>query len=210
MRKFAGFVTSLSLGMALAAGASAHAQEAAPAQASTASTVKLDVGTTVYDSEGAAIGPIASVEGGNVVLTVGDKPIALPATSFLTTDKGPAITVTLAQLTEALNKQTADAAAALQAAMQPGAEVHSAQGAAVVGKIKLADAEGIVLTTTEGGDIRIPRDAFFMSQAGLAVSFTAEQFAAAVAEANASGATQPDAVADGAAPATDPAPTPAD
>ena len=51
-------------------------------------------GTIVYDSEGKEIGPSASAEGGNVVVTVGDKPAALPANAFMQTEKGTAITLT--------------------------------------------------------------------------------------------------------------------
>ena len=69
MRKYAGLFTSLTLGMALAAGAPALAQQAPAA----AATVNLAPGTIVYDSEGKEIGPIASAEGGNVVVTVGEQ-----------------------------------------------------------------------------------------------------------------------------------------
>jgi hypothetical protein len=196
MRKLAGIVTSLSLGLAMAAGAPAFAQSAPAA----APTINLAPGTTVYDSAGKAIGPIASVADPNVVITVDGKSVALPKTSFMETDKGPAITLTLEQLTAWLDQQAAAATAALNAALVPGANIRSAKGTAIVGKVKVVEADAVVLTTAEG-DMRLPKSAFFQSQQGLATSFTAEQFAAAIAEAKA--AAQPAATAEAAA---DPAP----
>lgn len=192
MRKYAGLFTSLTLGMALVAGAPALAQQA-PAAAS--ASVNLAPGTIVYDSEGAEIGPIASNEGGNIVVTVSGKPAALPANAFMQTDKGTAITLTLAQLTAALEQQNAALDAQLTAALQPGADVRSVKGSAVLGKIKSSDPEGVVVATAQG-DVRLPRKAFFVSAQGLSTSFTAEQFAAAIAEAGAGSSAQPGAVAD--------------
>lgn len=190
MRKYAGLFTSLSLGMALATGAPVMAQSAPAAAAG----VNLSTGTIVYDSAGQEIGPIASIEGANVVVTVGDRPAALPSTSFMQTPKGPAITITLAQLNAALDQQAAAADAQLSSALQPGADIKGVNGSAVVGKVKSADADGVVVATAQG-DVRLPRKAFFVAAHGLATSFTAEQFAAAVAEAKGGDAAQPEAVA---------------
>ncbi len=190
MRKYVGLFTSLTLAMAAAAPALAQ-QAPVPAAAS----VNLAPGTIVYDSEGKEIGPIASAEGGTVVVTVGDHPASLPANAFMQTDKGTAITLTLAQLTAALEQQNAALDAQLTAALQPGADIKGVNGNSVVGKVKSADAEGVVVTTPQG-DVRLPRKALFVGAQGLATSFTAEQFAAAVAEAGASPSAPSDAVAD--------------
>lgn len=179
MRHFAAYVTSFSLGLAAAAMAPAMAQEAG-----TASTLPFSAGTTVYDSQGKAVGPITSVDGPHVVFTVNGKTVALPKTSFSQSDKGPAITLTLEQLTSWLDEQAAAGAAALDAALVAGADIRSAKGAAVVGQVRAFDADGVVVTTAEG-DMRLPKNAFFLSDQGLATSFTAEQFAAAIAEAKA-------------------------
>ena len=202
MRKYAGLMTSLSLALAATTGTAALAQ-AQPA----ASTVKLDVGAKVHDSEGVELGPIASNDGSVVVVDFGGRQAALPANVFAQTDKGLAITITAAQLTAALDKQAADAAAALETALVPGAEIRGVGGTSVVGKVKSADADGVVVATDKG-EVRVPRKAFFLTGKGLAMSFTADQFAAALAET----ATTPaaaDTTAD-AAPASEPAPTPAD
>jgi hypothetical protein len=193
MRKYTGLFASLTLGMALAAGAPVLAQQA-PAPAAAAG-VNLAPGTIVHDSEGKEIGPISSAEGGTVVVTFGDKQAPLPANAFMQTDKGTAITLTLAQLTAALAQQDAAMEAQLTAALQPGTDIRGVNGNAIIGKVKSSDAEGVVVASTQG-DVRLPRKAFFVGAQGLATSFTAEQFAAAVAEAGAGASAQPGAVAD--------------
>lgn len=193
MRKYTGLFTSLTLGMALAAGTPALAQQA-PAPAAAAS-VNLAPGTVVYDSEGKEIGPIASADGGTVVVSLGDKQAPLPANAFMQTDKGTAITLTLAQLTAALAQQEAALEAQLSAALQPGADIRGVNGSAIIGKVKSSDAEGVVVASAQG-DVRLPRKAFFVGAQGLATSFTAEQFAAAIADAGATPSAQPSAVAD--------------
>ena len=198
MRKHTAFLASLALATAMTA-APALAQSA-PAAAPAG--VTLTAGTTVYDSEGQAIGPIASSDGATVVVTVGDRPAALPASAFMQTDKGTAITLSLTQLNAALDQQAAAADAQLTAALQPGADIKGVNGASVVGKVKTADAEGVVVTTAEG-DVRLPRKAFFVAAHGLSTSFSAEQFAAAVAEAMAPDAAAADDAATDAEPAAD-------
>lgn len=189
MRQFASFLTSLSLGMAVAIAAPAMAQTSDQA----AAKVNLAPGTVVFDSEGVEIGKISSASGPNVAVAMaGDRSVTLPGNAFGATDKGPAITITLAQLTAAVDKMAADQKAAVVAALQPGADVLSAGGTAIVGKIKLADADGAVVTTP-AGDVRLPHAAFFMSDAGLATSFTADQFTSAVAEAKAAAVAQANA-----------------
>lgn len=183
MRKNAGFITALSLTLAATAGTAALAQTPPAAAA-----IKFDTGAIVHDSEGKEIGPIASSDGTNVVVTMDGKPAALPANAFQQTEKGLAITITREQLDAALSQQAADANATLEAAFKPGAEIRGVGGKTVVGTVKLADAEGVVVTTPKG-EARVPRKAFFLSDVGLQTSFTAEQFAQAVAEVSAAPAT---------------------
>ncbi len=106
-------------------------------------------------------------------------------------EKGPTIGATKAVVVAAVDQAAAGADAKLAAALVPGADVKSAKGAAVVGKVKLAEADGVVLTTATG-DVKLPRNAFFVGADGLATSFTAEQFAAAVAQVTPSPAPQTD------------------
>src|SRR3546814_17432993 len=59
--------------------------------------------------------------------------------------------------------------------------VRSLKGTAVLGKVKSASADAVVVTTPGGDDVSLPRSAFLMSPTGLAAAYTADQFAAAVA-----------------------------
>ncbi|MBK6414612.1 hypothetical protein [Sphingopyxis sp.] len=179
MRKFAGFIATLSLGAAAIVAAPASAQDAA------ATTVDLSVGTKVFDSEGAELGTISAAQGANVVVDLGaGKRVTLPTNAFGKLEKGPTIGATKAQVVAAVDQAAAGSDAKLTAALQPGTDVRSANGTAILGKVKLAEADGVVLTTPTG-DVKLPRNAFFVGEAGLASSFTADQFAAAVAQATA-------------------------
>ena len=189
MRKFAGFIATLSLGAAAIVAAPAMAQDAA------AATVDLSVGTKVFDSEGAELGTVTSAQGANVVVDLGaGKQVTLPSNAFGKLEQGPTIGATKAKVVAAVDQAAAGSDAKLAAALQPGADVRSANGSSIVGKVKLAEADGVVLTTPTG-DVKLPRKAFFVGQAGLATSFTAEEFAAAVAQAITASAPQADATA---------------
>jgi hypothetical protein len=192
MRKFAGFIATLSLGAAAIVAPPAMAQDAA------AAAVDLSVGTQVFDSEGAELGTVTSAQGANVVVDLGaGKQVTLPSNAFGKLEQGPTIGATKAQVVAAVDQAAAGSDAKLTAALQPGADVRSANGSAIVGKVKLAEADGVVLTTPTG-DVKLPRKAFFIGQAGLATSFTAEEFAAAVAQAITPPAPQADAAAEAA------------
>ena len=62
--------------------------------------------------------------------------------------------------------------------------MRSADGAAVLGKVKEIVAQGAVLTTSEG-NITMPRAAFFLSDKGLAVKVNEKQFIEGVRAARA-------------------------
>ena len=197
MRKFARLFTSLSLGAAAIA-VPAIAQEtpaAAPTASAAPASAGLTAGAKVFDSTGAELGTVTSIDGANVVVDLGEgKQVTLPANSFGMLEKGPTIGATKAVVVAAVDQATAGADAKLAAALVPGTDVKSAKGATVVGKVKLAEADGVVLTTPTG-DVKLPRNAFFVGAHGLATSFTAEQFAAAVAQASPASAAQTEATA---------------
>lgn len=179
MKSFANLAIAVALS---AAGTIAVPTTAIAQDAAAPAGVTLNTGTTVYDSAGAVIGTVASNDGTNSVINMGDQQIALPNASFGAGEKGPAIGVTLEQLTAGIAQQKAAAQAAVTAALVPGASVKSLNGTAEVGTVKSADADGVILTTTEG-DVRLPSNSFFIAAHGLSSSFTAEQFAAAIAQA---------------------------
>lgn len=199
MRKFASFFTTLSIGAAtIAMPAIAQETPAAPATAAAPAAPALTAGTKVFDSTGAELGTVTKVDGENVVVDLGaGKQVTLPASGFGALEKGPTIGATKADVVAAVDQAAAGAGAQLEAALQPGADVKAAGGAAVVGKVKLAEADGVVLTTPTG-DVKLPRNAFFVGADGLATSFTAEQFAAAIAQAAPAPQTEAAAPADAA------------
>lgn len=180
MRKFAALITTLSLGTAALTTAPALAQDAAAT-----AEAKLAVGTKVFDSEKAELGTITSVQGPNVVVDLGaGKQVTLPGNAFGMLEQGPTIGATKAQVLAAVDQAAAANEAKLNAALVVGADVLSAQGAAVIGQVKLVEADGAVLTTPQG-DIKLPRHALFVNaQDALATSFTADQFKAAMAQAS--------------------------
>ena len=177
MSKFFGLLAaSCLIGTAMSVIPSAQAQEAARSAA-------LTPGTKVYDQNGEEIGRIVKVEGDRVAVAVNGSGLVVSKGAFLMTGKGPALKAPKAKIFAVLKEAEADAAA-VDGALKPGAEVRSADGAAVLGKVKAMAPQGAVLTTREG-NITMPRAAFFLSDKGLAVKVTKEQFVAGVRGARA-------------------------
>lgn len=87
--------------------ATASITTAAPAASPTVSS-----GATVYGSDGAPVGTIASVAGGNAVVDTGTRKATLALNAFGSGPQGPTITVTKSQLEEAVAKATPRAPAA--------------------------------------------------------------------------------------------------
>ena len=122
-----------------AAAALALAGVAVPAFAETPA-----VGAKIYGSDGAEVGTVERVEGGNVVVNTGTLTAALPGDAFGTGDKGPTITLTKAELEAAITAANGDAQAQLDAALVAGADVYSTD-AVLLGKVKELAADGSVV-----------------------------------------------------------------
>jgi hypothetical protein len=71
-------------------------------------------GATVYGSDGAPVGTIASVAGGNAVVDTGTRKATLALNAFGSGPQGPTITVTKAQLENAVAKAMSSAPAATE------------------------------------------------------------------------------------------------
>lgn len=158
------------------AGPAAQAQEAAPA-------ASLVVGAKVYDQNGEEVGKIAKMSGDRVAVSIDGNGLVVPRNAFVKSAKGPALKAPKAKIVAVLRQAEADAAA-VDGALKPGAEVRSADGATVLGKITAMAPQGAVLTTGEG-NITMPRAAFFLSEKGLAVKVNEKQFLAGVRAARA-------------------------
>lgn len=177
MPKFSGLLAALCLaGAALSAGHAAQAQEAAPA-------ASLTPGTKVYDQNGEEIGQIVKVAGDRVAVAIDGNGLVVPKNAFVKTAKGPALKAPKEKILAVLKEAEADAAA-VDGALKPGAEVRSADGTAVLGKVKAMTPRGAVLTSSEG-NITMPRAAFFLSEKGLAVKVNKQQFVEGVRAARA-------------------------
>lgn len=168
---------ALSLSAAVLAASPAQAVQKSGAVAAT----ELTPGTKVYDVDGKEVGTVAKVSGDKVAVAIEGNGLVVPRAAFVRTDKGPALKATKAKILAVLHEAERDAAA-VDAALKVGAEVRSADGAAVLGKIKAITPQGAVMTTGEG-DITMPRAAFFLAKSGLAVKVTAAQFAEGVKKA---------------------------
>lgn len=164
------------VGAAMSVAFPVQAQEAArPAS--------LTPGTKVYDQNGEEIGQIVKVEGDRIAVAINGSGLVVSKNAFSMTKKGPALKAPKAKILAVLKEAEADAAA-VDGALKPGAEVRSADGAAVLAKVKAIAPQGAVLTTPEG-NITMPRAAFFLSNKGLAVKVTKEQFVTGVRAARA-------------------------
>jgi len=168
MPKLSGLLAALFLaGTALSAAPAAHGQEVAPA-------ASLTPGTKVYDQDGEVIGQIVRVMGDKVAVAIDGNGLVVPKDAFLKTKKGPALKASKEKILAVLREAETDAAA-VDGALRPGAEVRSADGTSVIGKVKSLVPQGAVLTTREG-NITMPRAAFFLSKQGLAVKVNEKAF----------------------------------
>ena len=177
MPKHSGLLVALCLaGAALAAGPAVRGQETVPA-------ASLTPGTRIYDQNGEEVGRIVKVTNDRVAIAIGDNGLVVPKNAFVKTKKGPALKAPKAKILEVLKEAESDAAA-VDAALKPGVEVRSADGASVLGKVKAIAPQGAVLTTGEG-NITMPRAAFFLSAKGLAIKVNEKQFVEGVRAARA-------------------------
>jgi len=150
-----------------------------------AAFAQVAAGATVYGPDGAAVGTVASVDAGTVMVDTGTYKAPLPATAFGKGDKGPTITVTKAQLDEMMAQQVAAANTARDAKLAAGAAVVSPKGAAL-GTIKSVDGDAVVLDSPSG-PVALKREHFALDANGALIAlFTAEQVAAAAGSGNSS------------------------
>jgi hypothetical protein len=194
------FSAALILGASLLAVSPAVAAQDAPAAAAKA---KVAAGATIYDPQGAAVGTIENVTPEAVVVNTGTNKVALPPASIGHNEKGLVVSVTKADLDAAAQQQHAAQQAQLQAMLVAGTSVSSSDGQAV-GTIKTADPQYVTVTTSQGVDVKLPANAFTMSQTGgVQIAMTAANFNAAVAGSGATAGAATTATGAAAAGATD-------
>lgn len=163
-------------------------QPAAPATTApgaAAATATPTVGATVYDSAGAVVGTIDQVTPQAVVVNVDNNKVSLPPASIGSGPRGLSITLTRAQVVAAAQQAQAGAQQQLQSQLTPGATVRGSAGT-VVGTVKSADAQFVTLTTTKGGEAKLPMSGFGMGASGPVIGMTASELDAAVTAAGGS------------------------
>lgn len=184
MKKPFGFVAALcALGAIPMAASAALSPQPATAQPG----ASIAPGAAVYDNAGQQIGTVAQVSEDKVAVAVGNNGVVVPRQAFIQTEKGLALDVSKSELIAAVEKSARDNAAALDSALKAGAEVRSAGGSKVLGTVKRVGENSATLATATG-DIKMPRNLLFASEAGLAAKLTAAQFDAAVRQSQAASA----------------------
>ncbi|WP_420142049.1 hypothetical protein [Sphingomonas sp.] len=162
--------------------APALAQETAPADttstsatataaAPSAGPVSVTQGMSVVDASGATVGTIESVTAQGAVVSTGTAKAALPLNAFAKRDNGVAISMTKAQLEQAVS-----AAPAPQ--IQVGAVVNDTSGGKV-GTVEAVNGDQVTVATATA-KAALPKNAFAQGPSGLVIGMTAAQLEAAV------------------------------
>ncbi len=139
---------------------------------------KIVAGATVYGPQGNVVGTVESVADGVVTVDTGKHKAPLPANAFGAGENGPTITVTQAQINAMLDEQLAAAAAQRDAALIPGAMVHTAKNA-MLGTVKSVDGDNVVVEI-ETGPVALQREHFAVDANGTLIAlFTMAQIEAA-------------------------------
>ena len=185
---------------ALIASASLFAISPAMAQdapgGTTAQKPEPVAGATIYDPQGAVVGMIENVTAEAVIVNTGTNQVALPPAAIGTNEKGLVVSVTKADLDAAAAQQHAAQQAKLQAMLVAGTAVSSSDGQPV-GTIKAADPQYVTVTTSQGVEVKLPANAFTMSQTGgVQIAMTAANFNTAVAGSSAAPAPSATATTD--------------
>ncbi|MBA4353354.1 MAG: hypothetical protein C0409_01560 [Novosphingobium sp.] len=155
---------------------------AAPAGAAAAASAQVTAGATVYDAAGAEVGTIKSVNAPNFVIDTGKNTATLALTALGTGPKGPVIGLTRDQLDAAAEKASADASAALAAAIVVDAPVHASDGKTILGKIAEVTETDFILDTGKTR-VKLPKTSVAKGASGLMVGMTAQEFADATKSA---------------------------
>jgi hypothetical protein len=137
------------------------------------------VGTTIYGSDGAAVGTVERIDGPNVLVNTGAVTAALPSSTIGEGESGPVIGWTKGELEAAVNQANAEAAAKLAAALVEGAEVYSSDNV-LLGKITSLE-DKLVVVALASGPASLPKQQLAMQADKVTFLATAADLEAAVA-----------------------------
>lgn len=156
--------------------------QSAPSAATAAPTAPANVtaGARVVDQTGAAVGTVAQVNGTTAIVDTGANKVGVPVGNFAAGPNGLVLGNTKAELDAAAGQAAAQAQAQLKTLLVAGTDVHGVNGA-VLGKVKAADDQFVTVTSSKGGDVRLPVTGFAASPTGLVVGIAQADFDKAVA-----------------------------
>lgn len=162
--------------LAAAAAVPAVAQTApAPVPAASAA---ITAGAKVSDTQGGAVGTVASVDGDFVVLKTDRHEVRLPTSSFTKVDDGFIIAMTQAQVNAAVEQSQASVGDVVTV----GAMVHDTSGG-MVGTIDATDAQFATVKLAGGSLVKLPVTAFGKGISGPVIGMSAAELQAQVAAA---------------------------
>jgi hypothetical protein len=163
-------------------------------QAMAALQSALVPGAAVFGADDVQVGTVKQVKAeGSVVLSGATGEFALPKEQFHMGAKGVTVAYTSADLAKAL-KPDAEAVAALNAALTPGAALFSSDGVQV-GTIREIQADGSVAVDHAGSAFAFPKNQFTVTDGKLSLRVTAAQLDAAVGKAGGASSTSGSAAA---------------
>jgi len=149
----------------------------------TAFAADVAVGAKIYGPDGAEVGTVEKVEGGNVVVNTGTLTATLPADVFGDGEKGATIgwnkALLEAAVTEAAQAASQQAAAQLETALVAGAEVYSSDGQ-LLGKVDKLEGDVVVLAR-EAGPLSLPKAQIVLQAEKVTFPATAADIEAAAA-----------------------------
>ena len=150
----------------------AVAQDTAAPSAAQPATV--ETGTTIYGSDGTAIGTVARAEGELLLLNVDERAVPIPRNAVTSGESGATINITKTELVAQFDQQMAAFEAQLDAALTTGASVQTADGQAL-GTIQEASSAAVVVESTDG-PVTLPRELLTLDNEGtLIVRATLDQ-----------------------------------
>lgn len=200
--KLAGLVAVLGIGTALAqtaapspttpapaatsasaassAGQPAQAAGAPAGEAAAVAPARVTAGASIVDASGAPVGTVAQVSGTVALVDTGTNKVGVPTGNFSQGANGLILGNTKAELDAAATQAAAQSEAQLKTMLVAGTDVHGVNGQ-VIGKVKQVASEFITVTSSKGGDVRLPRSGFGVTPAGLTVGIAQADFDKAVA-----------------------------
>lgn len=131
----------------------------------------------VYDLQGAEVGKVDSIVNDVVVIDTGAHKAALAKSSMGSSPKGPTVSLTKAQLDAQVAAAMEKAAAELNAALVPGAQIRGKAGAPI-GAVKEVNGDQVVIDRP-AGPVSLTKKAFAVGPQGVTISLTAEELDAA-------------------------------